>query len=218
MLSKENANEDAAPHGHTSPLQLVDKNTSSQKEPSPSQKGALRSLFGGSCTKETKTTLKSSHGLVSLSKETRSAVPEAEPDEASSDGNLPLFKLFKNHSGVPPRHVKTSSKAPIVPRNNLGCAKVNIPTLDPKHPPKDTKKRKAPMQPFSLSPRNKGLPAKTPLDALGNWKRFKTIPSTSTKARIKDADAFKSEEDLSGTSGAEVKGDSDYELPTDINE
>ena len=101
----------------------------------------------------------------------------------------------------------------------MECPKVNIPTtLDPKHCPKDTKKRKAPMQPFSRSPRNKGLPAKTSLDVFGACKRFKTIPSTSTKAKFKDADAFKSEEDPSGTSGAEVKGDSDYELPTDIND
>ena len=120
-LSKGNANEDAAPHGHTSPLQLVDKNTSSQKEPTPSYKGALRSLFGGSCTKETKTTLKSSHGLVSLSKETRPSLPEAQPEEASSDANELLSSIFRKHSGVPPRHVKASSNAPIVPRKNLEC-------------------------------------------------------------------------------------------------
>ena len=57
-----------------------------------------------------------------------------------------------------------------------------------------------------------------PLDVIDTCKRFKTIQTTSIKRRIKEEAISDYEDDSSGTSGVEIKGDSDYELPTDVNE
>ena len=219
MVLKGKGAEDVAPLHPTSPLHLTEKNTHSRTEQTSLLGGASRSLFGSSCAKETRTALKSSHGLVSLSKHIRPRLPQGQSDDASSDGNLPLSTVFRNHSGIPPRHAKTFHKAKVAPTIKLERAEVNIPTaLGPIHPPKEIRKRKAPMQPFSLSPPEKGMPTKTPLDDIDNSKRFKTISSMSTRARFKDKDASISEDEPSATSGAEVKGDSDYKLPTGISD
>ena len=81
----------------------------------------------------------------------------------------------------------------------------------PKPPTTATKKRKVPMHPFAPTP-HRNL-----LDEIKTCKRFKTIQSTFSKRSIKQEPTSNSEDDPSGSSGAEIKGDSNYELPTDDN-
>ena len=45
-----------------------------------------------------------------------------------------------------------------------------------------------------------------------------TIKTSRLKASIKQEVTSDREDDPMGTSGAEVEGDSDWELPTDVNE
>ena len=150
---------------------------------------ASRSLFRTVVTKVTTTNEKSSHGLVSLSKQVRPRTPQGQSDGISSDGDVPISKLFSHHVEV---------------RGGSG--------LQPKPPTNGTRKRKAPMHPFVRSkPRN-------PIDVIETCKRFKTIQTKSIKRRIKQEVTTDYEDDPSGSSGAEIKGDSDYELPTDVNE
>jgi predicted NBD/HSP70 family sugar kinase len=62
-----------------------------------------------------------------------------------------------------------------------------------------------------MKPRN-------PLDVIDTCKRYKCFETTSNQPAIKQEDTSNHEDDPSGSSGAEVKGDSDDELPTDKNE
>ena len=175
--------------GITSPLHVTEKKTSLTKDDPSLHARRSRSLFHTSLTKVTTTNEKSSHGLVSLSKEVRPRTPQVQSDGISSDGDVPLSKLFVHH----PEDPRTSG-------------------LLPKPPTNAPKKRKAPMHPF--------VPPKpsNPLDVIQTCKRFKTIQSKSIKRRIKQEPTTDYEDDPSGSSGAEIKGDSDYELPTDVNE
>ena len=214
--------EDDGLEGTLSPLpglHFPRKNSSALKEQAPLHGGASRPLFGSSPKDVTRTNLKSSHGLVSLSKQVRPRAAEAESDNVSSDGNFPLSTLFKNHSGIPPHHNLSSCKAKTALHIKIETAVGNGPSaVGPTHPTEPILKRKAVMQPFALSPHQNPLHARNPLDAIEYCKRFKTIHSTTIKRRIKVEDASNDEDGPSGPSGAEVKGDSDYELPTDINE
>ena len=173
----------------TTPSHVTEKKVSLSKD-EPSLHGrASRSLFRTVVTKVTTTNEKSSHGLVSLSKQVRPRTPQGQSDGISSDGDVPISKLFSHHVEV---------------RGGSG--------LQPKPPTNGTRKRKAPMHPFVRSkPRN-------PIDVIETCKRFKTIQTKSIKRRIKQEVTTDYEDDPSGSSGAEIKGDSDYELPTDVNE
>ena len=187
--------EDGTNGGTRSPLHFTEKKASFTKEQPSLHGGASRSLFGTSPTRVTTTNLKSSHGLVSLSKQVRPLTPQVQSDGISSDGNVPLSKLFIHH--------------PKVHEGN---------TLRPRPPTNALKKRKAPMHPFARAPHRSRMQARNPFDVIETCKRFKTIQTTSIKRRIKQEDTSNYEDDPSGSSGAEIKGDSDYELPTDINE
>lgn len=212
--------EDGTIGGTSSPLHFTDKIVKSLKEQSCSHGGTSRSLFGTSMGKVMKGNLKSSQGLVSLSKQMRPQTPQALSDGVSSDGNLPLSTVFKNHSGIPPRHILLASKANVMAKVKSETMDVKVgamePTVAPK-PPSSTK-RKAPMHPFARIPQNNLMQAKNPLDVIETCKRFKTIQTSSNLQRVRKEATSNSEDDPSGSSGAEVKGDSDYELPTDATE
>ena len=75
-----------------------------------------------------------------------------------------------------------------------------------------TKKRKLSIHPFAPSP------SRNPLDAVQTWKKFKSIRLPSNKQKIKQEFTSDFEDDPEGSSGAEVKGDSDYKLPTNVAE
>jgi Protein of unknown function (DUF 659)/hAT family C-terminal dimerisation region len=201
-----------------SPLHSIEKKTSFSKE-QPSLHGlASRSLFGTSPRKVTTTNLKSSHGLVSLSKQRRPRSPQVQSDSFSSDGNLPLCKVFVHHSGIPPRHILSSSKAKVLQKPKLETTEVNVGnTSRPRPLANATKKRKSPMHPFASTPLRNHMQSRNPLDVIGTSKRFKIIQTITNKRRIKEEDTFNSGDDPSGSSGAEVKGDSDYKVPTHIN-
>ena len=116
-------------------------------------------------------------------------IPKVQSEGVSSDADVPLSKLFIHNPKV---HDASASR--------------------PKPPTEATKKRKLSMRPFAP------LPPRNPLDAVQTWKKFKSIRSPSNKQKIKQEFTSDSEDDPEGSSGAEVKGDSDYELPTDIAE
>ena len=196
-------------------LYSIEKKISYTQE-QPSLHGlASRSLFGTSPTKVITTNLKSSHGLVSLSKERRPRTSQVGSDEFSSDGNLPLCKIFKHHSGIPPRHISSSSKEKVVRKPKLKTTEVNVDkTSRPTPLANATKKRKAPMHPFARVPLRTNMLSRNPLDVIETCKKFKTIQTTSTMRRIKQEDSSNSKDDPSESSGAEVKGDSDYILST----
>jgi len=194
VLSKENTISGSTKDGAKSQLRGKEKiASSSQEQPLLSQLsgGASQSLFGTATTKVPVSGLKSSLALVSLSKEMKGGGREVETDRHSSDWDVPLAKLFQHQLGV---EAGNTSKT--------------------KPPTECSKKRKAstPMLPFARGP------AKTPLDAVEMAKKFITIPRKVSKRKIKEESSTDGEDDLSGSSGAEVKNDSDYELPTDINE
>ena len=148
---------------------------------------ASRSLFRSVPTLVTTTKPTSSNGLLSLSKQVGLQIPKVESDGISSDANVPLSKLFIHNPKV---HDGSASR--------------------PKPPMEATKKRKLSMCLFAL------LPPWNPLDAVQTWKKFKSIPSPSNKQKIKQEFTSDFEDDPSGSSGADVKGDSDYELPMDV--
>ena len=150
---------------------------------------ASRSLFRSAPPLVTTTKPTSSNGLLSLSKQVGLQIPKVESDNISSDANVPLSKLFIHNPKV---HDRSASR--------------------PKPPTEVTKKRKLSMRPFAPSP------PRNPLDAVQTWKKFKSIQSPSNKQKIKQEFASDSEDDPEGSSGVEVKGDSDYELLTDVTE
>ena len=149
----------------------------------------LRSLFRSAPPLVTTTKPTSSNGVLSLSKQVGLQIPKVQSEGVSSDADVPLSKLFIHNPKV---HDGSASR--------------------PKPSTEATKKRKLSMRPFALSP------PWNPLDAVQSWKKFKSIRSPSNKQKIKQEFTSDSEDDPEGSSGAEVKGDSDYELPTDIAE
>ena len=150
---------------------------------------ASRSLFRSAPPLVTTTKPTSSNGVLSLSKQVGLQIPKVQSEGVSSDADVPLSKLFIHNPKV---HDGSASR--------------------PKPPMEATKKRKLSMRPFAPSP------PRNPLDAVQSWKKFKSIRSPSNKQKIKQEFTSDSENDPEGSSGAEVKGDSDYELPTDIAE
>ena len=150
---------------------------------------ASRSLFRSAPLLVTTTKSTSSNGVLSLSKQVGLQIPEVQSDGISSDADVPLSKLFIHNPKV---HDRSASQ--------------------PKPPTEATKKRKLSMRPFAP------LPPRNPLDAVQTWKKFKSIRSPSNKQKIKQEFTSDSEYDPEGSSGAEVKGDSDYELPIDVAE
>ena len=150
---------------------------------------ALRSLFRSAPPLVTATKPTSSNGLLSLSKQVGLQIPKVESNGISSNADVPLSRLFIRNPKV---HDGSASR--------------------PKPPTEATKKRKISMRPFAPSP------PRNPLDAVQTWKKFKSIRSPSNKQKIKQEFTSNFEDDPEGSSGAEVKGDSDYELPTDVAE
>ena len=150
---------------------------------------ASRSLFRSAPPLVTTTKPTSSNGVLSLSKQVGLQIPKVQSEGVSSDADVPLSKLFIHNPKV---HDGSASR--------------------PKPPTEATKKRKLSMRPFAPSP------PRNPLDAVQTWKKFKSIRSPSNKQKIKQEFTSDSEDDPEGSSGAEVKGDSDYKLPTDIAE
>ena len=148
-----------------------------------------RSLFRSAPTLVTTTKPTSSNGLLSLSKQVGLQIPKVESDDIPSDADVPLSKLFIHNLKV---HDGSASR--------------------PKPPTEATKKCKLSMRPFAPSP------PRNPLDAVQTWKKFKSIRSPSNKQKIKQEFTSDFEDDPLGSSGAEVKGDSDYELPTNVAE
>ena len=150
---------------------------------------ASLSLFRSALTLATTTKPTSSNGLLSLSKQVGLQIPKVESDGISSDADVPLSKLFIHNLKV---HDGSASR--------------------PKPPTEATKKRKLSMRPFAP------LLLWNPLDVVQTWKKFKSIRSPSNKQKIKQEFTSNFEDDPSGSSGAEVKEDSNYELPTDVAE
>ena len=148
---------------------------------------ASRSLFRSAPTLVTATKPTSSNGLLSLSQQMGLQIPKVQSDGISSDADVPLSKLFIHNPKV---HDASASR--------------------PKPPTEATKKRKLSMHPFTPSP------PWNPLDAVQTWKKFKSIRSPSNKQKIKLDFTSNFEDDSEGSSGAKVKEDNDYELPTDI--
>ena len=73
-------------------------------------------------------------------------------------------------------------------------------------------KQKRPMQPFAISPPKIEARAKTPLDARGSMRKMRTIQSTLRETK-ESKFCFVDDEkscDVEESSGAEIKGDSDY--------
>ena len=62
------------------------------------------------------------------------------------------------------------------------------------------------------------LPPRNPFDGVQTWKKFKSIRLPLNKQKIKQEFTSDFEDDPEGSSGAEVKGDNDYELPMDVSE
>lgn len=131
--------------------------------------------------------------------------------EKSSKGLVSLSNQVR------PRTVRTNSGGissdSDVPLLQLGYK--NLPggsRLRKKEPPRVMTKRKAPMLPFLHDK------PKNPLDAIENAGKFKIIHLGSHKRRIKQEVSSDFEDDPTGSSGAEVKGDSDYTIPTDVDE
>ena len=116
-------------------------------------------------------------------------IPKVQFDGISSDADVPLSKLFIHNPKV---HDASASR--------------------PKPPTEATKKRKLFMRPFAPSP------PRNPFDGVQTWKIFKSIRSPSNKQKIKQEFTSDIEDDPKGSSGAEVKGDSDYKPPTDVAE
>ena len=148
---------------------------------------ALRSLFRSAPPLVTATKPTSSNGLLSLSKQVGLQIPKVQSDGISSDAHVPLSKLFIHNPKV---HDASASRS--------------------KPPTEATKKRKLSMRPFAPSP------PWNLLDAVQTWKKFKSIRSPSNKQKIKQEFTSDFEDDPEGSSGAEVKRDSAYELPTDV--
>ena len=146
-----------------------------------------RSLFQSAPLLVITTKPTSSYGLLSLSKQVGLQIPKVQSNDISSDADVPLSKLFIHNPKV---HDGSASQ--------------------PKPPTEASKKRKLSMRPFAPSP------PRNPLDAVQTWKKFKSIRSPSNKQKIKQEFISDFEDDPEGSSGAEVKGDSDYELPTDV--
>ena len=150
---------------------------------------ASRSLFRSAPPLVTTTKSTSSNGVLFLSKQVELQIPKVQSEGVSSDADVPLSKLFIHNPKV---HDGSASR--------------------PKPPTEATKKRKLSMHPFTPSP------PRNPLDVVQTWKKFKSIRSPSNKQKIKQEFASDSEDDPEGSSGAEVKGENDYELPTDVAE
>ena len=150
---------------------------------------ASRFLFRSAPPLVTTTKPTSSNGVMSLSKQVGLQIPKVQSEGVSSDADVPLSKLFIHNPKV---HDGSASR--------------------PQPPTKATKKRKLSMRQFVPSP------PWNPLDAVQTWKKFKSIRSPSNKQKIKQEFTSNSEDDPEGSSGAEVKGDSDYELHTDVAE
>ena len=163
--------------------------------------GASRTLFGTAKTRVPVGGFEPSARLVALSKKIKDDAKAAEvadkankrmvrarqvdPDIISSDEGVPIGQLFG-------------------PKLAVG-----IPDAFPEKPPTRSKfKRKAEE---AVLPFNPGKP-KTPLDVLNEPKKFMSLPKKKSMWRVKKEHETDDEDDPSGPSGAEVKGDSDYEL------
>ena len=119
--------------------------------------------------------------------------------------------IIKKHSGVPPRHNHPSFEK--MHREIHGVDSVLISSVEKIGCSADgNRKRKRPMQPFAISPPKTEVRAKTPLDARGSMRKMKTIQPTFRETKeskfylVNDDESCDPEE----SSGAEVKGDSDY--------
>ena len=150
---------------------------------------ASRFLFQSAPPLITTTKPTSSNGVLSLSKQVGLQIPKVQSDGVSSDADVPLSKFFIHNPKV---HDGSASR--------------------PKPPTEATKKRKLSMRPFAPSP------PWNPFDVVQTWKKFKSIRSPSNKQKTKQEFTSDSEDDPEGSSGADVKEDSDYELPTDVAE
>lgn len=195
-----------------SPLKFVDGYSSRFEDQNQRTTIASRSLFDNSKRSTSRVAPTSSMGLVSLSRALHGRIGESDVD-SESDGNLPLaVAIIKKHSGVPPRHnhrsfdkrmhteIAGGDSVLISSVEKIGCSADG------------NRKRKRPMQPFAISPPKTEVPAKTPLDARGSMRKMKTIQPTFTGTKeskfyfVNDEESCDPEE----SSGAEVKGDSDY--------
>jgi hypothetical protein len=150
--------------------------------------------------------------LVSLSKEVHGRIGESDAD-SESDGNLPLAAaIIRRHSGVPPRHNHRLSDK----RMHTGKAPDDLilsPSVDKIGSTADgNRKRRRPMQPFAISPPKREVRVKTPLDARVSMAKMKCIqPRLKETKRNMLSPADDDEScDFEESSGAEVKGDSDY--------
>ena len=130
--------------------------------------------------------------------------------EKSSLGLVSLSKELRARTQLTKDDGKSSDSD--IPFHRLGFKKgAGGAGLRDQEPPKVTRKRKTPMLPFlSETPKN-------PLDAIDHAPKFKVVHSNH-KRRIKKEVTSDCEDDPMESSGAEVKGDSDYALSTDPDE
>jgi hypothetical protein len=174
---------------------------------------ASRALFDNSKTPTPRVPLASSTGLVSLSKAVNKRVRESDAD-SESDGNLPLsVAIIKKPSGVPPRHNQRPMQKVTVKESLVGPK--HISSSGEKFGPtgNGNAKRKRLMQPFAASPPKPGQ-VKTPLDASGSRRKMKSIQPVKKERKENDYYSHSDDEsyDAEDSSGAEVKGDSDYRV------
>ena len=193
------------------PLKFVDGDSSCFEDQIQKTTLASRSLFDNSKTPTSTVPLTSSTGLVSLSKALHKRIGESDVD-SESDGNLPLaVAIVRKHSGVPPRHNHRSMEKRM-DTEIAGGQKHLVSNVENIGSTADgNRKRKRPMQPFAISLPKPGIRAKNPLEASAPMRKMKTIQSTFKKTK---GSQFYFSDDESGdpeeSSGAEVKGDSDY--------
>ena len=172
---------------------------------------ASRALFDNSKTPTPRVPLASSTGLVSLSKAVNKRVRESDGD-SESDGNLPLsVAIIKKPSGVPPRHNQRPMQKMTVKETLVGPKHISSSGEKFGATGNGSAKRKRLMQPFAASPPKPGR-VKTPLDASGSTWKMKSIQPVKKERKENEYYSHSDDEsyDAEDSSGAEVKGDSDY--------
>ncbi len=195
-----------------SPLKFVERDSPRGEDQMQRTTLASRALFDKSKTPTPRVPLASSMALVSLSKAGNKRLRESDAD-SESDGNLPLsVAIIKKPSGVPPRHNQRPMEKRTVKETLVGPK--HISSSGEKFGPTANghAKRKRLMEPFAASPPKPGQRVKTPLDASGSTRKMKSIQPAYKERKGNEYYSNSDDEsyDPEDSSGAEVKGDSDY--------
>jgi hypothetical protein len=157
---------------------------------------APRALFPPPTTRVSRTMEKSSLGLVGLSREMRPPTSQAKANGIYSDSDVPLATLLKR-SKVPRSGSKPQSAQAIAKYCKRKTEEFSRSSSE--SPKKELKPRQAVKLP-EFGKKKK-------------WNKFGNVPMK--KLKIKQEFPSDGEHDPTGSSGAEVKGDSDYEQSSD---